>query len=595
MRLEFSSEEKLVLREWARGKGRGNYRRTCPACSSYRLNKTARCLSVKVESDHMVMNCHHCERAGATKLTETITATKFIPPKMERPQGKCVKRLDSGLHKEGIAYLSGRGISLKTAQAFGLVQSKAYFINLRRETEAIAFPYYADGKAYGHKFRSVEEKDHVVDRPLGSLFGIQVVDFSASEDLIICEGEFDPLAFYEAGIPNALSVPNGAGSFSNYNADGTMREQMGFLWDAREEIEKAKRILIAVDNDEPGEKLAEELARRIGRHRCWLLKWPQGCKDANDVLMKVGAPALKECLSAATPWPVEGLYEADRFYAEVDELFENGFGERINTGITPVDEIYSVGPGLLTVVTGIPGMGKSTFVDQIMVNLARTKGYASVICSFENPVPVHIGKLAQMLYQKHFFKTDLPGSYMTKEELDEAKPFIHRHFKFLQQDDGKKAGIESVIERIKTAVFRWGVKIAVIDPWNYVARPKGIESETQFVDDVLSSLRLVAQLYGVHIFLIAHPTKMQSDGEGNYSPPKGYHISGSAAFFSKPDFGLTVHRLPGSGEVKILNWKTRYDWLGKVGEASILYDNTNHVYLSDNWDMNTPWKANDDG
>ena len=335
------------------------------------------------------------------------------------------------------------------------------------------------------------------------------------------------------------------------------------------------------------EKLADELSRRIGRHRCWLVSYPEGCKDANDVLMKLGADALKAVYDNAAPFPIDGLFEAEKYFPELDELFDRGFAEKITTGMVAVDQIFSVSPGLLTVVTGIPGNGKSTFVDQIMVNLARQKEYVSAICSFENPPAVHIGKLMQMLYNLHFFPTEEMGERMTRKQVEEAKPFIHRHFKFMQAEDGRKVTVQSIIERIKTAVFRWGVQIVVIDPYNYIARPEKAESETQFIDDLLTELRLVASLYKIHIFFVAHPTKMPMDSEGNYQVPKGYSISGSSAWFSKPDFGITVHRVPNSNTVKIVNWKTRYDWLGKVGEATVVYDAIAHQYQSD--DFGTPW------
>lgn len=596
MNHDFSMQEKAVIRAYALSKQNGQYRTTCPACSLNRRNASAQCLSVTVFSERVVYNCHHCECMGATYLMERNEDLKrpFVPPVMEaKPKKTAVKRLDLGLTQDGIDYLSSRLITLPTAQLFGLTSARAWFRDLDsgREAEAIAFPYFVSGSARGHKFRCIEQKEHCCDVPLSSLFGVQNVDLKESGDLLICEGEFDPLAFYEAGVCNGTSVPNGSSSFARSNDDGTMKAQLGFLWEARDVIDKAKRVLIAVDNDEPGEKLAEELARRIGKHRCWRVFYPDGCKDANDVLKAHGKASLADCAASAKPWPVEGLYEAEKYYPEVYELFENGFGEKIRTGMSAVDELFSVGRGLLTVVTGIPGNGKSTFVDQLLVNLARSRGYVSAICSFENPPQVHIGKIAQCLYQKHFFKTPLPGEMITRKELDEVLPFIHRHFKFIQQEDGRKATIESIVERIKTAVFRWGCQLVVVDPYNYIARGKTAESETQWIDDMLTELRLLAGLYDLHIFFVAHPTKMQMNGDGSYMIPKGYSISGSAAWFSKPDFGITVHRVPDTSDVKIVNWKTRYDWLGKVGETTVFYDNVRHTYISDDWSDNEPFEG----
>lgn len=407
---------------------------------------------------------------------------------------------------------------------------------------------------------------------------------------VIVTGNCDAMAFYEANILNAVSVPNGSSSFNNSNDDGTLKAQLGFLWDAKEKIDKAKRILIATDADDPGEKIAEELARRVGRHRCWRVTFPEGCKDANDTLLKLGAAALQECVSTATPWPVDGLYEASKYFEEFDKLYDEGFGERVKTGIPAVDTIFSVAPGMLTVVTGNPNAGKSNFVNQLVLNLARDYGYVTAMCSFETPPAVHLGQLAEMLVQKHFFDTINGGEKMTREEKEAVKPFLLRHIKFMSQDDGKKATVESVIERIKTAVFRWGAKIVVIDPYTYIYRPPGAESETAFIDDMLTRIRLAAILYGVHVFFIAHPSKPQVNADGSTPVPRGYSISGSAAWFSKPDHGLTVHRLPDTNEVEIHCWKTRFAWLGANGMVKVYFDPMRHVYFSDGFSEFLPYE-----
>jgi len=587
MDYEFSNDEKSVIRADAQAKPRGTYRTTCPACSQTRKNKRAQCLSVTVYPERVVMKCQHCEKSGATFLHEKA----FIPPELEKPKFQALKTLDVGLTEAGIEFLTKRAISLRTAQVFSVASSTAYFRELGRDGPAIALPYMVGGKVHGHKVRCILQKDMICDRALSSLFGIQNVDLGESEDIIITEGEFDAMAFYEAEVLNAVSVPNGSSSFSRSNDDGTAKAQLGFLWEHKEIIDKAKRILIATDTDEAGDKLAEELARRIGKHRCWRVKYPEACKDANDVLMKYtdGKQRLRKAVEEAEIWPVEGLYEAQKYFIDVIDLYENGFGEKVTTGLAAIDGIFSVAPGLLTVVTGIPGNGKSTFVDQIMVNLARSKDYVSAICSFENPPAVHIGKLAAMLAQKHFFDTTEYGDKLTRKELDAILPYIHRHFKFVHRDDGKKADLAWVVESIKTAVFRWGVQIVVVDPYNYIARPAKMENETQWIDEMLTEMRLLAQLYGLHIFFVAHPTKMQMNSDGSHQMPKGYSISGSAAWFSKPDFGLTVHREQ-NGDVTIANWKTRYDWLGKVGEAKIFYDAATHAYYSDNFEVSPTWE-----
>ena len=53
-----------------------------------------------------------------------------------------------------------------------------------------------------------------------------------------------------------------------------------------------------------------------------------------------------------------------------------------STGIDSVDKLFTIAPGQLSVVTGIPGSGKSEFIDQLMINLARNSGWKFAVASF---------------------------------------------------------------------------------------------------------------------------------------------------------------------------------------------------------------------
>ena len=47
----------------------------------------------------------------------------------------------------------------------------------------------------------------------------------------------------------------------------------------RELFENKMKIILATDNDAPGEALAEELSRRLGKERCWRVRWPSKRAD----------------------------------------------------------------------------------------------------------------------------------------------------------------------------------------------------------------------------------------------------------------------------------------------------------------------------
>jgi twinkle protein len=347
-----------------------------------------------------------------------------------------------------------------------------------------------------------------------------------------------------------------------------------------------KKIIVAVDGDKPGEELGEELARRLGKHRCWRVTWPEGCKDANDVLVNVGKDRLADAIKEAAAWPVAGLYEAISFKDALWGLYKGTGGSRVSTGYPTLDRLYSVSPGLLTVLTGTPGSGKSTFIDQLMVNLSDREDWVHGVCSFENEPTMHIGKLLQMKLGKHFFSEQM-GLRMSEAEVEDAFPWVNTHFKFIAQDNGGMP-IETILENARIAVMRWGLKGLVIDPYSYITRPKNMESEVKWVGDVLAQARMFAASYGVHVWFVAHPYKMHDGMDGEAKIPKGYDISGSAEWFNKPDFGLTVHRFPGDNMISVVCWKRRFEWLGKEGATKLLYQEPRHRYFEE-FEGYKPW------
>src|SRR5690606_2529712 len=125
-----------------------------------------------------------------------------------------------------------------------------------------------------------------------------------AEFIVIVEGEFDVVAMHQSGVPFVLSVPDGAPA-PNSRAYAT---KFGFIDKAKDIFDEAARIIIAVDNDEAGAVLREELTRRIGEEKIAHVYWPQGIKDANDFLIAHGPEALKDEVRRAEPTPVNGVY-----------------------------------------------------------------------------------------------------------------------------------------------------------------------------------------------------------------------------------------------------------------------------------------------
>lgn len=508
-------------------------------------------MGVTVESDRVVYQCFHCGVSGAIRKNKFMNQVQQIKkqPKPIDPPTEHVPEIVKD-------FLANRGINPEIANQFPLVGSQKYFAGVGK-SDAIGFVYGDPRQPEAIKWRSTSEKEFTQQGSARSFFGLNQLTIGVTE-LIICEGEMDVLALASAGI-TAVSVPNGApAKISDGKVDPKQDGRFSYVWEARELIDSVGRVVFFPDNDEPGHALVEELARRIGRAKCWTVILPE--KDANETLQKHGPEALQEALRTAKPLPLEGVYLPEDFEAQIVSLYDSGVVTGASTGLGTLDSLYTILPGQLSVVTGLPGSGKSELIDQICVNIAMQKGWRFAVASFENPPSMHIAKLAEKVIGKPFFGNDR----MSSDERDYALAFLNQHFVFLQSHDGAPSTVQSIIDRTKQAVMRMGVRGLIIDPYNYLDMDS--DSEHQAISKMLTDIVLFCKSHELHVWFVAHPAKhLPDDGV-----PKGQHISGSAAWFAKADMGITVHRKQNQTQVHV--WKSRFKWVGQIGSVELNYD-----------------------
>lgn len=553
----------------------------CPRCSHTRKNHRDPCLSVTVLDDRLVYFCWHCQLSGRIPLKEdnkfqqrATMPSPIINPSMTDPPG-------NPLSDRTLGWLANRGIPSSLAAKFGLVEGEHFFPRENKTSKAIGFPYKNQGQTYATKWRSIESKAF---SQTGAASTLWLIDYVTKGDpLVICEGEADALALHQAGI-TAVSIPNGApAQVVNGKIDPKDDKKFAYLWHAKDIIDAAPKVILAVDADGPGDALAEEIARRVGRAKCWRVTWPSGVKDANDCLRCYGTATLAEVVQKAAPFPVKGLYEADTFYAKVEELYNRGLPKGVSTGFPQVDELYTVVPGQLTIATGSPGSGKSAFLDNVMVEIARNKEWKFAVCSFENPPDVHIAKLAAIYANKPFFSG--PSPRMDRLARDEALTWVREHFVFLHQSDGSLSNLTDILDLGRAAVMRYGIRGIVVDPINYIGRNTD-QSETDWVSDALTQMKLFASANDCHFWLVAHPQKLQRKQDGSFPMPTGYDISGSAHYFNKADMGITIHREDKTSNKSTFHcWKSRFFWSGAVGNAELIYHPPTGKYLNPNFKL----------
>lgn len=531
---------------------RGNVKTTCPKCSASRKKPNDPCLSVDV--DRGMWFCHNCGWKGGL-------APEQARKQYRKPDWNPVSTLGATT----LAFLAERGITGEIAARNRLSDGPVWFPQVEGKAGAIHFPYLRNGEVVNVKYRS-REKHFRLEKDCELIFyGYDDI----GETTIITEGEFDKLACEVAGFPNAISVPNGASC-----------RNMEYLENSELGLQRVKTFILAVDNDEPGQKLEAELARRLGAEKCLRVVWPKGCKDANDVLLQHGPAKLGECIAKAQPFPIDGVFVVTDCLEQLSDMHENGIQAGTPTGWVSVDENYRPRIGEFTVVTGIPGHGKSEFIDALCVNLAVMFNWRVAFCSPENqPIARHMVKILE----KHIGKPFNRGKTerMEMEEIKRENAWLDDHFFFFSVTEDNTS-IDSILGRARQLVFQKGIKGLVIDPWNQLEHKRdGQVSETEYISQCLTRFGLFARNNGVHLWIVAHPAKMRKDLDGKYPVPTPYDISGSAHWANKADMCLTVWRDVMNREkpVEIHIQKVRFKENGGVGVVRLEYDRVTGRYF----------------
>lgn len=540
----------------------GNHATTCPQCSPHRKNSKAKCLSANIEEG--VWLCHHCGWSGTLKkgTDRKSNPWEFVPKTYRKPKFQHQPVKDAALE-----WFAKRGIPAEVVQRNKISAGRVWMPQLEEEVDCIQFPVIRNGEVVNIKSRDSKKNFRQESGAERILYGMDDV---TGDTMFIVEGEIDKLSLEVAGFTNCVSVPDGAPSpkAKDYSS------KFEFLENCEEFLSRISKFILAVDSDEPGKVLEEELARRLGRERCERVEWPEGIKDANEMLVKHGAEELRMKLKLSRPYPLSGVFEITDLYNDIKSLYTSGIHRGALPGWPSLNELYSVRQGEWTVVTGMPGSGKSEVVDAMMVNLAENESWVFAIFSPENqPVQRHAAKLAEKYIGKPFYKSR-HGERMNLAELEKAAAFLHKHFIFISPPDNELT-IEHLLEKVRQMVLRRGVKGCVIDPWNEIdhQRPPGI-TETEYISAAITKIRRFARECNIHIWLVAHPAKMQKDKTtGKYPVPSLYDISGSAHWRNKADNGISVFRDISSGSplVEVHVQKIRFKEIGRVGMATLEY------------------------
>ena len=516
----------------------------CPLCSISRKpeNKKAKCTSYDWERG--LGTCHNCDSTFQlhTYKRKGNAEKVYIKPN--------VKKVEVNLPDKVLEWFKTRGISKHTLKELKVSVCKEFMPQTGKEENAIQFNYHVGGQLTNIKYRDARKNFKLYKGAEKVFYNI---DNTVGHDwCVITEGEMDVLALHEAGISNAVSVPNGATLNSN---------NLDYLDNCIDYFEDKEKIILAVDSDPPGLALQAELIRRLGAEVCFLADF-KDLKDANEYLLEHGKEALKERIIKAKPVPLENVTTFKDIEDDITDFVENGFKPGFQIGLENFDNIFSTYTGQFITVTGIPSSGKSDFVDQMCVGYNKQYGWKTAFASPENaPTFLHAHKLMRKVWGDMPNKGDIGGS-----KWNQIADHINSSFFFI---DMERYTLESVLRKGAELVKRKGIKCLVIDPFNKV---RDVDCQTEDVNrytmEYLTKIETFAKKYDVLVFIVAHPTKMYKDKDGKIEEPTMYNIKGGGEWYDASYHGLLVHRDYEAKTTKVKVLKVKFQNLGEnQGEA----------------------------
>ena len=475
--------------------------KTCPYCKPRATRGNVRTFSINLKTGQF-----KCLRASCGISGNMVTLSKDFDfslgnevDEYYRPK-KRYKRLKQPKEAikpkpEAIQYLESRGISEEVAKKYEITVQTSH-------PNILVFPFYDEkGVLQFVKYRKTDfdkAKDankewcEASTKPI--LFGMKQCDDSF-DTLVVTEGQCDSLAVATAGIQNAVSVPTGAKGFT----------WIPYCWDW---LCKWKKIIVFGDFEKGSISLLDELAKRL-KDRVEHVREDnyKDCKDANEILLKYGAEQVRKCVEESVKLPIDNVIDL----ADVKELDPYSI-EKIPTGIADVDNLLCGGIpfGVVTIVTGKSGKGKSTFVGQIITR-ALNKG---------DNVFVYSGEMPNYLFKNAIdFQIAGPANVVEEDRRDYVKRYVRKSAKdkIVEWYRGKcmlydrtmvKDEDTDLLNTIERMIVSQNARVIVIDNLMTMinkTRVKGSKLEAQ--SEVSNALEDMARFYNVCIILVAHKRK----------------------------------------------------------------------------------------
>jgi twinkle protein len=315
----------------------------------------------------------------------------------------------------------------------------------------------------------------------------------------LTEGEIDAPSLRQYGFRPSLSLPFGGGTGG----------KQAWIEHDFEKMQRFEKIYLVLDDDKVGDEAAEDIAKRLGRHRCVRVRLPK--KDANECLMAgVVFSEIETAVDNAEGLDPVGLRPPTQYGEALELLFypinNQPVGYYCPYTSLGLDLLFR--PGELTLWSGSAGSGKSQIISDCCVDWVK-QGSRVCVASFEMHPKYTLKRMV-----KQAGNVDRP----TREYLSKILGWLDQGV-LLYERVGKQS-IDALLEIFDYARAKYGCDQFVIDSFMRL----GIDSDDYAAQEkALFKIVTWAVDNEVHVHLVAHSRK----GERSSNVPEIEDVKGA--------------------------------------------------------------------
>lgn len=329
--------------------------------------------SMRYDRRHQIVHCFACgasydlfdligQEHGLVSFPEKLEAARRLygsPVTTQPVRVRAVRRAGEALS----SYRMGEGTPNPYFAARGLSDALVRRYGLRVDGPWAVLPVFsADGRCLSLCRRALDpqqEPRYKNSRGAMGLWNAAALARAAGKAVFVTEGIFDALSLEELGFP-AVALCGAANARRLLDAVAALAQE-----------KRPACFVLAGDGDAAGQRMNAALQQLLAPRPCRVLMLPQGCKDANEALVR-DKDALQAACEAALPPAGAGLAEEFARYVE-----QRRMRSLFSTGLAGLDA--ALGGGLcpeLLVLGAVSGMGKTTLMLQIADAVAAQGGRA---------------------------------------------------------------------------------------------------------------------------------------------------------------------------------------------------------------------------